>query len=275
MNHPWEGRIEPFRVYGNLYFVGTRPAPNHLINTTDGLILIDTGYPQSLYLVIDSIWSLGFSPDQIKMILHTHGHYDHLGGTRALCELTGAKTYLGKGDASYADGSVNLTWADLLGHEYTETFVPDVLLEDGDLISLGNTEIRCVHTPGHTPGTFSFFFDAVGEQGSKRCGLFGGVGFNSMELSFLDARGLSHDCRADFIRSVRKLKRERVDIFLGNHAHNNGLLKKISRMREGTPENPFLNTQGEWLDFLNDLEQKMTERILSETPLEMPKDLLP
>ena len=209
------------------------------------------------------------------MIVHTHGHYDHLGGTKALCELTGAKTYLGQEDASYADGTENLTWADLLGYEYREAFVPDVLLKDGDVISLGNTEIRCVHTPGHTPGTYSFFFDAIGEQGKKRCGLFGGVGFNSMGLSFLDERGLSHACRADFIRSVRKLKKEHVDIFLGNHAHNNGLREKVKRMTEGCEKNPFMDTDGEWQAFLDELERKMTEKILAETPEELPRDLLP
>ena len=274
MKQPWEGRIEPFRIYGNLYFVGTGPAPNHLIDTGEGLILIDTGYPQSLYLLVDAIWRLGFSPNDIKMILHTHGHYDHLGGTRALCALTGAKTYLGAEDAHYADGSENLTWADLLGYEYCEAFTPDVLLRDGDVITLGDTEIRCVHTPGHTPGTFSFFFDVYGEEGRKRCGLFGGVGFNSMELSFLDARGLSHGCRADFVRSTRRLTEERVDIFLGNHASNNGLREKAARMREGSPVNPFLNTNEEWLSFLRRLEGSMIEKILKESPEEMPRDLL-
>ena len=273
MKYPWVGRIEPFQIYGNLYFVGTRPAPNHLIDTGDGLILLDTGYPQSLYLVVDAIWRLGFSPDQIKMIIHSHGHYDHLGGTRALCELTGAKTYLGKEDLTYADGSENLTWADILGHEYHEAFTPDVLLSDGDVITLGNTEIRCVHTPGHTPGTYSFFFDAIGEQGKKRCGLFGGVGFNSMELSFLDPRGLSHACRTDFLRSVRKMREERVELFLGNHAHNNGLMDKIRRRSEHPEVNPFLNTEGEWIAFLNGLEKGMKQLILSESPEEMPEDL--
>lgn len=272
MELPWQGYVEPFRIYGNLYFVGTRPAPNHLIDTGEGLILLDTGYPQSLYLVVDAIWRLGFSPDQIKMIVHTHGHYDHLGGTRALVELTGAKTYLGRQDASYADGSENLTWADLLGFEYKESFVPDVLLEDGDVIRLGNTEIRCVHTPGHTPGTFSFFFDVYGEEGTKRCGLFGGVGFNSMELSFLDARGLSHGCRADFVRSCRRLKGESIDLFLGNHNHDNDMVGKRRRMLAGE-RNPFLDTGGEWLAFLERLEQKMIERILAQTPDELPEDL--
>jgi metallo-beta-lactamase class B len=253
--------------------VGTRPASSHLIDTGEGLILLDSGYPQSLYLVIDGIWRLGFCPDDIRMIIHSHGHYDHLGGTRALVELTGAKTYLGAEDVGLADGSVNLTWADLLGSEYREPFVPDVLFRDKDVLRLGNTEIRCVHTPGHTEGTYSFFFDAIGPEGPKRCGMFGGAGFNSMELAFLDERGLSHDCRSDYIRSIRRLKEERVDIFLGNHVGNNDTLGKARRMAE-TGENPFLNTNEEWLAFLNRLEGDMIRKIMAETPDEMPKDLL-
>ena len=90
----------------------------------------------------------------------------------------------------------------------------------------------------------------------------------------MDERRLSHECRADFPRSVWNLKREEIDIFLGNHAHNNGLLEKIRRIGEGTGENPFLNTNEEWHAFLGRLEQSMIEKILSETPEEMPKDLL-
>ncbi len=273
MKNPWEGYSKPFNIYGNLYFVGTRSASTHLIDTEEGLILIDSGYPQSLYIVIDGIYRCGFSPDDIKMILHSHGHYDHLGATRALTELTGAKTYIGAEDAALADGSVNLTWADLLGYEYREAFIPDVLFHDGDRLRLGNTEILCVHTPGHTEGTYSFFFDAVGDLGRMRCGMFGGAGFNSMELDFLDRYGISHDCRADFIRSVRRLKRESVDIFLGNHVGNNDTLGKFAKMRE-TGTNPFLHTNGEWMSFLNRLEENMIRKILSEAPGEMPPDLL-
>ena len=105
MKHPWKGAREPFQIYGNLYFVGTEPASTHLIDTGEGLIVLDPGYPQSLYLVIDGIWRLGFRPEDVKIILHSHGHYDHLGGTRALAELTGAKTYISALDAPYADGT--------------------------------------------------------------------------------------------------------------------------------------------------------------------------
>ena len=274
MRHPWKGACEPFRIYGNLYFVGTEPASTHLIDTGEGLIVLDPGYPQSLYLVIDSIYRLGFRPDDVKIILHSHGHYDHLGATRALAELTGAKTYISEIDAPYADGTVDLTWARELGHVYNEAFVPDVLLKDGDVIRLGNTEILCWITPGHSEGTTSFFFDAYGEQGAKRCAMFGGAGFNSMELKFLDSYGLPHSLRSDFIRSCRRLHGEDIDIFLGNHVGNNNTLGKAKKMKE-TGENPFLDTNGEWKAFLERMEKKMIDKILIESPEELPEDLRP
>jgi len=186
MNPPWIGRVEPFRIYGNLYFVGTVPASAHLIDTGDGLILLDSGYPHTLYLVLHSIWELGFNPREIRYIVHSHGHYDHLGATRALLELVGAKTFLGRLDAEYANGNVNLTLADELGYHFNEFFAPDVLLDDGSLIRLGNTVIRCVHSPGHTPGTMSFFFDVHGESGTRTAGMFGGAGVGTLKRDFLE-----------------------------------------------------------------------------------------
>ena len=90
LHRVWESRMEPFRVFGNLYFVGTEPASAHLIDTGAGLILLDSGYPETLYLVLDSIRRLGFRLEDLALILHSHGHIDHIGGTRALVELTGS-----------------------------------------------------------------------------------------------------------------------------------------------------------------------------------------
>ena len=268
MKLPWEGALPPFRIFGNLYFAGTEPASTHLIDTGDGLIVLDAGYQQSLYLVIDSVYKLGFRPEDIRIILLSHGHYDHLGAAAALAKLSGARIYLGAQDAPLADGSVDLTWAKELGQTYRECFVPDVLLHDGDRICLGNTEILCLSTPGHTAGTFSFFFDVTDGERKLRCGMFGGAGVNSMELPFLDAYGLSYDCRTDYVRSLRRLKKEYVDIFLGNHAGNNDTVGKYLHMRE-TGENLFLDTNEEWQRFLTKLENKMLNKIAQETPQQL------
>ena len=76
LHRVWESRMEPFRVFGNLYFVGTKPASAHLIDTGAGLILLDSGYPETLYLVLDSIRRLGFRLEDLALILHSHGHID-------------------------------------------------------------------------------------------------------------------------------------------------------------------------------------------------------
>ena len=80
--HPEKYRIDPFRIYGNLYYVGDRDACPYLIDTGDGLILIDTGYGHETQYLIENIERLGFRVEDIRIIIHSHGHYDHFGGTR-------------------------------------------------------------------------------------------------------------------------------------------------------------------------------------------------
>ncbi len=259
--HPWEGYVKPFRIFGNLYFVGTVPASTHLIDTGDGLIVIDPGLPQSLYLVIDHIYRLGFEVKDITYIVCTHGHYDHLGAAKALAALTGAKTFLGKEDVSYANGTQDLTWARELGAEYREAFEPDVLLSDGDVIRLGNTKILCRAAPGHTPGTMAFFFDVTDGKQVLRAGMHGGVGRNSMRKKFLDKYGLSHETRNQFIPAINALMDEKVDILLGNHVGNNDTVEKSRRMTDDY--NPFIDKNA-WKEFLTATKAKFYEMIEEE-----------
>lgn len=245
--HPWEGYVKPFRIFGNLYFVGTTPASTHLIDTGDGLIVIDPGYPQSLYLVINNICELGFRIKDIKYIVITHGHYDHLGAARALKELTGAKTFIGKEDVSYANGTEDLTWAKEIGTEYYEAFEPDVLISNNDIIELGNTKILCKDAPGHTPGTKAFFFDVSDGKRTLRAAMHGGVGMNSMKRSFLDKYGLSTDIREKFVPAIESFIDEKVDILLGNHVENNDTVGKAGKITEDV--NPFIDDTA-WKEFL-------------------------
>ena len=257
MKRPWGSYMPPFRIKGNLYFVGCYAASAHLIDTGDGLILIDTGYPQSLYLVVNSIYELGFDIKDVRYIIHSHGHYDHLGGTKALQALTGAKTFIGKGDEAYANGDVNLTWAKELGYEYYETFEPDVIMRDGDVISLGCTRIEIVSTPGHTPGTVSLFFEVKEDGKIYRVAMHGGVGFNSMKDGFLKKYGLSTDCRQAFVDGIRRIKDRPVDIFIGNHTWNNNTYGKYERLAAGEKD-AFVDST-EWKVFLESCEKKMLQ----------------
>ena len=233
LTQPWKGYIKPCRIFGNLYFVGTEPASTHIIETGDGLIMLDSGYQHSLYIVIHNMHLVGLNPLDLKYIIHTHGHIDHFGATRALVELTGAKTFIGRPDRDYANGRLDLSYAKELGMEFAETFEPDVLIDDGDIIELGNTKIKAVSTPGHTPGAMSYFFDVTDGKEVFRAGLHGGMGINTMCRDFLDKYGLPYSLRDDFKRSMLRLNEEKVDIFLGNHMYHNATKEKARRVENG------------------------------------------
>ena len=223
--------IKPFRLAGNIYFVGTYKASSHLIDTGDGLILIDTGYEETAPIVAESVAALGFDIRDVKYILHSHGHYDHTDGTPHIVGLTGAKTFLAKQDVKYLKG-----------------WIPDEFYSDGQIISLGNTSILCLATPGHTEGTYSFFFDTQIDGQILRAGMFGGAGVHQLKKSWLGQYGCSWLNRGLYFESVERLKREHVDIFLGNHAWNNGT-KENSEIMEKTGVNLFIDDT-KWPAFL-------------------------
>ena len=222
INNPWEGKIEPFKIIGNVYFVGTFQSSTHLIDTGDGLILIDPGYNNTLYLVIDSIYKLGFKPKDVKYIINSHWHWDHCEATAALCDLSGAKTLIGRYDKEDA----------------LRYFDADILVKDGDTLSLGNTTITFLETPGHTKGTISFFFNVEEDGKVYRVGMFGGAGANTLVKGELYYDG----CRDDYAQSIERLKKQTVNVFIGNHTWNNDTFNKAKILRE-TGKNTFIDDQ--------------------------------
>ena len=247
MDNIWDGYIAPVKIFGNLYFVGTKPASVHIIDTGKGLIMLDTGYQQSLYVVIDNMYQMKLNPHDIKYILLTHGHIDHFGAAKSIKELTDAKIALGKEDKDYADGKLDLSYAKELGLEFNEIFEPDILLSDGDEISLGNTTVRAVATPGHTPGAMSYFFDVSDGKDTFRAGLHGGMGINTLYREFLDKYNLPYKLRDDFKASMLRLNDETVDIFLGNHMQHNNTEEKALKVKNGDSY-AFVNPD-EWKPF--------------------------
>ena len=251
---PWEGYVNPGKIFGNLYFVGTKPASTHVIDTGDGLIVIDPGYQESLYLVLHNMWTLGLDPRNIRYIVITHGHFDHSDAAKAMAELTGAKIFFPKLDMPLLNGEIY--------HYDFRPFTPDVLIEDGDVIALGNTKITCVSTPGHTDGTTSFFFDVTDGEKTYRAGMHGGVGVNSLTKNFLLKNNLSFDCREKYFNSLKKIENEKVEIFLGNHVGNNDTVGKLRHLRE-TGENLFIDPTA-WKPFLNSRREALLKQIQQE-----------
>ena len=236
--------MSPFKIIGNVYFAGTYQASCHLIDTGDGLILIDPGYTNTLYLVINSIYKLGFKPEDIKYIINTHWHFDHVEATEALADLTRAKTLIGRDDAEKAKSF----------------FTADILIDDGDVLELGNTKIDFMITPGHTKGTISFFFETEENGKTYRVGMFGGAGVNTLakDHPYRDFDG----CQEAFLESVERLEKEKVDVFIGNHCWNNGTYEKAKKLLCGG-KNEFIDSKI-WGDFLASGKSRVIEMMKEE-----------
>ena len=266
MEYPWEKAMEPFNLLGNTWFIGMEPASTHLIDTGDGLILLDSGYQEGLYLLIDNIYRCGFKPSDVRYIVHSHGHIDHAAATKALASLTGAETFIGAGDREMVNGiRSELTWAPEYEMHFHGVFEPDHLLYDGDRITLGNVVMECVATPGHTAGTFSFFWDIEFEGKIYRAGTMGGAGLNTMQSWYVKKYALeSENWRGAFRSSIARCRREKVDIFIGNHANQNQTPEKYQELLAGN-KLAFYDPEA-WGKFLDGC-QAALDKLEAEDPL--------
>ena len=244
------GDMVPFQMAGNLYFVGEYHASSHMIDTGDGLILIDGGYEKTADIVVENLETLGYSIKDVKYILISHGHGDHSDAVPKLKALSGATTFMAEEDVKYLKG-----------------FVPDVFLKDGDVISLGNTEITCLKTPGHTEGTFSFFWNLEEDGKTYRAGMFGGAGTKQLSKAYMNTRrpeaNIPYSMRGAFFESVARLRKEHVDLFVGNHCWNNQTRQK-QEQKLTAKENPFLDAS-HWGKFLKEVEEKLEQEMQLES----------
>ena len=137
--YPDDFYVRPFQIAGNVYYIGNKAVCSHLIDTGEGLIVIDTSYPELDHLLINSIWEAGFDPKDIRIVLHTHLHYDHFGATNTLTKIYGAKAYVGRDEWESVQRKPELAVIPQDPYLSYRMIRPDVLLEDGDEIRLGNT----------------------------------------------------------------------------------------------------------------------------------------
>ncbi|WP_439562860.1 MBL fold metallo-hydrolase [Roseinatronobacter sp.] len=236
-DRPWEVAVDPFLVAPRTWYVGNNWVGAYLLESSDGLILIDTTMQPQVYLVFESIRKLGFHPEQLKLILISHMHYDHLGGVRPLVEATGAKVMMSREDWAFLqdrpDQLLNM------GRPFG-SFTPDAFYNDNRPVVLGDRSIRTMLTPGHTPGTTSFFFDSANDQGDPvLCGMHGGVGVITLTDEWLGEHDLPVEWRQDYLDAMLKLREMPVDITLGSHPAQ---VRMMDRVRDIAPgHNPFVD----------------------------------
>ena len=133
------------------------------------------------------------------------------------------------------------------GNEKDFYFEPDVIIKDGDVLKFGDTEMRFVATPGHTAGVISMFFKVHHAGKEYLAGMFGGAGYGSMEIDYLDSRGLPRTLREDYVKSINRIIDEPVEVHIGNHPYNSNHCSKAERKTDNY--NPFVE-ENTWVSFL-------------------------
>ncbi|MFH1844576.1 MAG: MBL fold metallo-hydrolase, partial [bacterium] len=242
-------------ITDTLYYVGNRDVSCHLVKTSEGAVLIDTAFAQTSYLLVQSIWSVGVTPGDIVLMLHTHGHEDHCGATRRMQALTGAPAAVGEGDVETVETPTTLTCTEYhYGLPYFEAFTVDRKLRHGDAIEVGGTVFHCHATPGHTAGTMTFTFEVEEGGQTYTAGLFGGPGLWTMEDEHTEAQGYPGN-REDFAASLEYLKTLEVDIWLGAHPGQCDTFGKFERLRKGETPHPFIDPSG-WRQFIEGIDNR-------------------
>lgn len=267
--NPSIARMEPFRIVDDVYYVGDKKVCIHLIDTGDGLILLDSGYFGTTHLLVDSIWRLGFDPANVRWIIHTHGHHDHFGSSEEFRIMYGTKLAISRVDAESLRQKPHRAVINKSIYPHAKIPEFDYEIEDGEIFELGNKKIRCVLTPGHTLGVMSFFVE-VTENGKKHlAGMFGGAGTNALTLPYMAYNEDDYDAPRAMLESIQILKKEPVTVHLGNHPANNKTIEKREKQLENGG-NPFVSSDS-WTEFLNKLETTV-EKVISDN-LEMEKTL--
>ncbi|MEP6902679.1 MAG: subclass B3 metallo-beta-lactamase [Actinomycetota bacterium] len=256
MNRP----VEPFKIIGNIYYVGASDVTSYLITTPQGHILIDGGFAETAPQIEANVEKLGFKLADIKILLINHAHYDHCGGLAELKKLSGARLYASPPDTPVLeDGGIS----DFRFGGDKPLFTPvkvDKILQDREKISLGDAVLTTYFTFGHTKGATSWTME-VSENGQKYK-----VAFIS-SLTTLDY-ALANNPKypaiaADFTKTLATLKKLKPDVFLASHGQFFDLTEKSAKLRGGAKPNPFIDPQG-YQKLIERMSQAFEDRLKAE-----------
>jgi len=238
----WTEPFPPFRIAGNLYYVGSKGLANYLITTPQGHILINSDLEQSVPLIRASVEKLGFRFDDIRILLISHAHWDHDAGSAAIKKLTGATYMVMDGDVSVVEsgGRTDFQYGTDTAMLYPVAKV-DRVLHDGDEVKLGGATLVAHLTPGHTRGCTTWTLKVREGDKSYDVVIIGSPNVN--EGYKLVGNSAYPKIAADYERTFRVLKSLPVDIFLGAHGSYFDLEKKYARLKEGAVT-PFIDPVG-------------------------------
>src|SRR5262245_37452296 len=228
----WSEPFPPFRIAGNLYYVGTRGLANYLVTTPEGHILINSDLEASVPLVRDSVEKLGFKFGDIKILLISHAHFDHNAGSAKIKQMTGARYMVMEPDVDVVEsgGKTDFHYGANEGTLYPPTTVERVL-HDGDEVKLGDAMLLAHLTPGHTKGCTTWTMKVKDDGKTYDAVIIGSVNVNPGYR--LIGNAAYPKIADDYEKTFGMLKSLPCDLFLGAHGDVFDLERKYARLEKG------------------------------------------
>jgi metallo-beta-lactamase class B len=249
----WTEPFPPFRIAGNLYYVGSKGLASYLITTPQGNVLINSDMEANVPMIKASIEKLGFKFEDTKILLISHAHYDHDAGSAKIKELTGAAYMVMDADVPVVEsgGKADFQYGNRSDFLYKSVKV-DRVLHDGDEVKLGDMALVAHLTPGHTKGCTTWTMKVA--KGSKTYNVVI-VGSPNVNPGYKLVHNQNYPKIAeDYERMWRVLKSLPCDIFLGAHGGYFDMEEKYARLKDGK-ENPFVDPDG-YKKYVADKEQE-------------------
>jgi metallo-beta-lactamase class B len=238
----WNQPVVPFRIIGNIYYVGASDVTSYLIVTPAGDILLDGGFAETAPQIEANIHKLGFKLHDVKFLLNSHAHYDHCGGLAELKQRTGAKLVAMTGDAPVLASGGRKDFYFGGSKQLFPPVQPDRVIRDGDTVELGDVTITAHLTAGHTRGDTTWTMTT--EDADKTYHVVF-VGSMSVLSGYRFVKPESYPgIAADYEKSFQVLKSLPCDVFLAPHGSMFNLTEKRKALAKGAQPNPFIDPAG-------------------------------
>ncbi len=260
-NDEWTRPFAPFRIVGNIYWVGSYDLSTYLITTPAGNILINTGVGDTAQQIAKNVEQLGFTLSDTKILTATHGHYDHVAGLAELKKMTGARVLIADQDRSLLEtgGKTDFAFGNSPGAQFPPVQV-DGTFKEGDTISLGGTTLTVHRHAGHTRGATSFTTTVVENGKTYRVGIVN-MGSINPGVRMVD-RPSYPGIADDYAKTFLAQKDLRLDIFLASHASQFRLHEKHAQGEAYNPER-FVDPKG-YLEGVQRLEKVYLDQVAKE-----------